>query len=180
MSPLRVIPMLLLLVLQPSCAPADADTAAEGGGAEQAVRRGQAEIRRASATLAASIGSSAHQFACGTTAAGQPTEVIAFTGRQCLGCRSIGWLLRTRLRESRRSSGSVWAAIAAADTPVVCPYLQREGAHLPVVVVPPEALADEKLADRIVFLGRGPTGRLARVYAEPEGLMLVHKLEEGR
>jgi hypothetical protein len=179
MSQLRVIPVLLLLVLQPSCAPADADTAAQGARPEQAARREEAEVRRASATLAASIGSSAHQFACGTTAAGQPTEVIAFTGRQCLACRSVGWLLRTRLRESRRSGGSVWAAIAAADTPLVCPYLQREGAHLPVVVVPPEALADNMFADRIVFLTRDSVGRLARVYAEPEGGMLVHKIAEG-
>jgi hypothetical protein len=180
MNRLRVIPALLFLALQPSCAPADADTSARGAGSEQAARREEAEVRRASATLATSIGSSAHQFACGTTAAGQPTEVIAFTGRQCLGCRSIGWLLRARLRESRPSGGSVWAAIAAADTSVVCPYLEREATHLPVILVPSEALADNRLADRIVFLGRDSVGTLARVYAEPEGGMLEHRLTKGR
>ena len=113
----------------------------------------KAEMARSALAIATAVSHASTSRACGERIVQSDSiEVFALRAEHCLSCRDVGWMLRSRLKDSTRTIRTLAVAAPRADTALTCKYLEREGVDIAVLTVPDEALPQLESADAIIAI----------------------------
>ena len=111
-----------------------------------------------------------HAAACGANPSpARPSRVLLVTAKQCLGCRSMGLVMR---RLAAANGEELAVVVPARDAEAVCAFARQEYVRASILALPDRAFPTGAVGERFLYGevdGRGAVTR-ARFAADAEEL----------
>jgi len=104
-----------------------------------------------------------------------PLVAVVISGEACLGCRNVGHLLRSLLRDDSVPARPL-LLVPSADSSIVCDFLKNERLKVRVVTLPQKLFPDGGRAHSIAVVQTDSAGLPLTTTVGPNGIAVLEDL----
>lgn len=106
-----------------------------------------------------------------------PMSVVATTGKACLGCRDVGYLMRQLRAQHTPPNVPLALWVPANDTVEVCGYAKAEKLSVFVLASAEPFFPVDQLSENVLYFALTDSAAVSTPFIAPHGLTLARLLE---